>query len=64
MAYVSVDVHLDEFSNEELIEEMKLRDLHVFDARLLYDVYATKGKEAFFEAAKKFVEEQTGRIMV
>ncbi len=64
MAYVSVDVHLDEFSNEELIEEMKLRDLHVFDAQRLYDVYATKGKEAFFEAAKKFVEEQTGRIMV
>lgn len=64
MTYVSVNVHLDEFSDQALIDEMKLRDLHVFDARQLHDVYVTKGKEAFFEAAKKFVEEQTGRIMV
>lgn len=64
MPYVSVDVHLDEFSNEELMEEMKLRDLHMFDARELYDIYASKGKDAFFEAAKKFVENQTGRIMI
>jgi hypothetical protein len=64
MTYVSVDVHLDEFSDQELIDEMRLRDLHVFDAKELYDIYATKGKEAFFKAAKKFVEEQTGRIMV
>jgi len=64
MAFISVDVHLDEFSDEELMEEMRLRDLHFFDAKKLYDVYATKGKEAFYDAAKRFVEDKTGRIMV
>lgn len=64
MPFISVDVHLDEFSDEELKEEMRLRNLHFFDARALYDVYTTKGKEAFFEAAKRFVEDTTGRIMV
>lgn len=64
MAFVTVDVHLDEFSDEELMEEMRLRDLHFFDVKALYDVYATKGKEAFYDAAKRFVEDTTGRIMV
>lgn len=64
MTFISVDVHLDEFSDEDLIEEMKLRDLHVFDTTRLYDIYVTKGKDAFYEAAKRFVEDTTGRIMV
>lgn len=64
MTFISVDVHLDEFSDKDLIEEMKLRDLHVFDAMWLYDIYVTKGKDAFYEAAKRFVEDTTGRIMV
>jgi hypothetical protein len=46
------------------MEDMRLRNLHFFDAKKLYDVYATKGKEAFYDAAKRFVEDTTGRIMV
>lgn len=64
MTFINVDVHLDEFSDEDLIEEMRLRDLHFFDAKKLYDIYVTKGKDAFYDAAKRFVEDTTGRIMV
>lgn len=59
-----VEISLDEFSDAELIEEMKLRDLYVVDAKKLLDVYKTQGKDAFYEAAKSFVEDTTGRIMV
>ena len=62
MAYV--EISLDEFSDEELIDEMKLRNLHVVDAKKLLDVYKTQGKDAFYEAAKNFVEEKTGCIML
>jgi len=62
MAYV--EISLDEFSDEELIDEMKLRNLHVVDAKKLLDVYKTQGKDAFHEAAKNFVEEKTGYIML
>lgn len=64
MTFISVDVHLEELTDEELMEEMRLRDLHFFDAKKLYDIYVTKGKDAFYEAAKRFVEDTTGRIMV
>jgi hypothetical protein len=67
MAFVNVEVELDEFSDEEILEEVRLRDLHDTSSkncRLLYDIYVTHGKEEFYEAAKKLVENSTGRIMV
>ena len=59
MAYVNVEVELDEFSDAEILEEVRLRDLHDTSSkncRLLYDIHITHGKEEFYEAAKKLVE--------
>ena len=61
---VDIDVDLDEFTDAELIEEMKLRELHVVDCNDLVTAYKVHGKEAFYEAAKRFVEDATGKILV
>lgn len=65
MAYVSVDVDLDEFDDEELIEELESRGYKVSEdgergnpppepIRSLYSTYTTMSPEFFEKELKKF----------
>lgn len=65
MAYISVDVDLDEFDDEELIEELESRRYKVFEdgergnlppepIRSLYAAYTTMSPEFFQTELKKY----------
>jgi hypothetical protein len=64
MVSISVEIPLDEFTDAQLITEMKLRNLHIVDCNALADTYQMHGKEAFYEEAKRIVENTIGKLLV
>jgi hypothetical protein len=62
MAYISVDVDIDEFDDDELIDELESRGYKVFDEdevnpepiKALYTAYTTMSPEFFQKELKKY----------
>lgn len=62
MAWVNVDIELDEFSDAELIEELNLRGFKVVDQEILHKIYeARQLNQDVDDLLKQFVYDSIGR---
>jgi hypothetical protein len=66
--YTEVEINLDYFEDDELIEELEARGYKVREsandmANKLYEAYALGNKELVNSLIEKFIYEEVGRIV-